>query len=50
MLIVIIIVSAVVATVLSKILNRNTIGTQWAYVKRWLVIFMVTAFLLMYAM
>ena len=48
-MVMIIIVSAIVATVLSSILNRNTIGTQGAYVKRWLSIFMVTAFLLMMA-
>ena len=47
--IVVIIVSAIVATVGSKILNRNTIGTQGAYMRRWLTIFFVTAFLLMMA-
>lgn len=44
----VIIISAIIASVISKILNRNTIGTQGAYFKRWFGIFMVAAFLLMY--
>ncbi len=47
MYIAIFVVSAVIASVLSKILNRNTIGTQEAYAKRWFGIFIITAWLLM---
>ncbi len=42
----VIVISAIVASVLSSILNRNTVGTQNAYFKRWLGIFFVTAFLI----
>jgi len=48
-IITIIIISVIVASVGSAILNRNTIGAQGAYVRRWLTIFFVTAFLLMMA-
>lgn len=42
----VIVISAVVASVLSSILNRNTVGTQDGYFKRWLGIFFVTAFII----
>lgn len=44
----VIIISSIAASALSSILNKNTIGTQSAYFKRWFSIFMVVAFLLMY--
>lgn len=43
----VIIVSAIIATVLSSVLNRNTVGTQKAYFERWFGIFAVAAFLIM---
>lgn len=47
-MITVIIVSAIIASVISKILNKNTIGTQEAYFKRWFGIFLFVEFLLMY--
>ena len=43
----IVIISAIAASFFSSILNRNTIGTQEAYFKRWFGIFALVAFLLM---
>lgn len=43
----IIIISAIIASVISGILNKNTIGTQKAYLQRWFGIFLVVAWLLL---
>lgn len=43
----IIIISAIIASVISSILNKNTIGTRKAYFWRWFGIFLVAAWLLM---
>ena len=41
------ILSAIIASVISSIINKNTIGTTEAYIGRWFSIFVVTAFILM---
>lgn len=46
-IIAVVIISAIIASFLSSILNRNTIGTQGAYFGRWFGIFVVVAFLIM---
>ncbi|MFG6349465.1 MAG: hypothetical protein K1W15_12220 [Lachnospiraceae bacterium] len=44
----VIIISAIVASVISSVLNKNTVGTQEAYFKRWFGIFLFVAFIIMY--
>ncbi len=44
--IVILILSAIIAALICKIINRNTIGTTGAYAKRYFIVFVVVMFLL----
>lgn len=37
-----IVVSLLIAGKICKILNKNTIGTTWAYITRFVVVFLIT--------
>ena len=45
--IIIFILSLVIAAVICKIINQNTIGTTGAYVKRYIIVWFITLAILM---
>ena len=44
---VILVVSLVLAAIICSVINRNTVGTTGAYVRRFFIVFIVVAFVLM---
>ena len=46
MKIIILILSIIVAAYICKIINRNTIGTTWAYVRRFIIVWVIVMILL----
>ena len=46
MAVVILVVSLVLAAIICSVINRNTVGTTGAYVRRFFIVFIVVAFVL----